>query len=248
MTDTFSRRHGLRPVPTKLVRDDAPRKMRSALVALLSNREVDLLLARDLLYRILREVMPNWMELVPSWRFFDGALQQATWYEVFDFLEALCCELKDLELEENINELFDEYGIGWKVHFGQIETRGDELFEQSVNTARGGLRSAGRDTAANELNEAMADLSRRPEADARGAIIRRLGSVSQGPKTRPEREPWSTDQADRASKAVGRCCRAALGLCERSSAARHRRSQSEALGGCTSGSDLRRVYFVSIRG
>jgi hypothetical protein len=177
MTDTFSRRFGVRPVPTKLVRDEAPRKMRSALVALLANRDVDLLLARDSLYQILREVMPNWMELVPSWKFFDGALQQATWYEVFDFIETLTGELKDLELEENINELFDDYGIGWKVHFGQIETRGDELFEQSVSTAREGLKRAGRDTAASELNEAMADLSRRPEADARGAISRAVGAL-----------------------------------------------------------------------
>jgi hypothetical protein len=177
MTDTFSRRFGVRPAPTKLIRDEAPRKMRSALVALLAGCGVDLLPARDCLYQVLREVMPTWMEDIPKWTFLDGALQKAAWYEVFDFIETLCREIKDLELEENINKLFDDYGIGWKVHFGQIETRGDELFEQSVSNAREGLKRAGRDTAASELNEAMADLSRRPEADARGAIIRSVGAL-----------------------------------------------------------------------
>lgn len=177
MADTFSRRFGVRPLPNKLVRDDAPRKMRSALVAVLASRGVDLLLARDCLYQVLHEVMPTWMEDIPKWNFLDGALQKAAWYEVFDFIETLCSELKDYELEENINELFYDYGIGWKVLYGQIETLGDELFEQSVSTAREGLERAGRDTAASELNEAMADLSRRPDADARGAIIRSVGAL-----------------------------------------------------------------------
>jgi AbiJ N-terminal domain 4 len=177
MSDTFSRRFGVRPVPTQLVRDEAPGKMRSALVALLASSSVDLLLARDCLYQVLREVMPTWMEDIPKWNFFDGALRKAAWYEVFDFIETLCSELKDYELEEKINEVFDEYGIGWKVLYGQIETRGDEIFEQSVSAAREGLKRAGRDTAASELNEAMADLSRRPKADARGAIIRSVGAL-----------------------------------------------------------------------
>jgi hypothetical protein len=177
MTETFSRRFGVRPVPKKLVRDDAPLKMRSALVALLASRGVDLPLARDCLYQILREVMPTYMEHIPKWSFLDSALKKVAWYEVFDFIEALCGELKDYELEENITELFDDYGIGWKVLYGEIETRGNELFEQSVSTAREGLERAGRDTAKSELNEAMVDLSRRPDADARGAITRSVGAL-----------------------------------------------------------------------
>ncbi len=60
---------------------------------------------------------------------------------------------------------------------GRIETRGDELFEATVQNARGNLESAGRLTAKAELEEALVSLSRRPIPDSRGAISRSVGAL-----------------------------------------------------------------------
>ena len=162
MADTFSRRFDVRPVPIKLVRNEAPKKLREALLVLLEKHEVPVTVARDAFYQVVEKVMPNYLRLVPNWEFLNGSVQLAEWYEFYDFVETLCSNLKDYELEESITALFAQHGIGWKVLYGQIETRGDAAFEQSVHTARDALKQAGRSTAASELEEAMADLSRRP--------------------------------------------------------------------------------------
>ena len=49
-------------------------------------------------------------------------------------------------------------------------TRGTEAFEATVHVAVESLDAAGRQTARNEIHEALVDLSRRPEPDVTGAI------------------------------------------------------------------------------
>ncbi len=112
-----------------------------------------------------------------NWPHLETALTLAEWYEVFDFIEILWGELSDYALEEKITDLLAEFDIGWKVLYGKIEIRGDEPFEQSIQTARDALEHTSRRTAKSELEEAMADLSRRPTPDARGAIIRSVGAL-----------------------------------------------------------------------
>lgn len=60
---------------------------------------------------------------------------------------------------------------------GEITVRGSEAFEEAVTDAREALRDTGRKTAADEMHEALLDLSRRPEADITGAIQHGLAAL-----------------------------------------------------------------------
>lgn len=144
---------------------------------LLEKHAVPVTAARDSFYHVVQKLIPSYLRSAPNWNYFNLNIGDAEWYEFYDFVQTLCSSLKDYELDEAITALFAQHGIGWKVLYGQIETRGDVAFEQSVYNARDALKQAGRSTAASELEEAMADLSRRPIADARGAIIRSVGAV-----------------------------------------------------------------------
>ena len=177
MADSFSRRFDLRPVPAKLVRNEAPRKMREALLVLLSKHGVPVNIVRDSFYHVVQKFMPSYLVNRPRYEHLNLRIDDAEWYEFYDFVETLCSNLKDYSLEEEITALFAQHGIGWKILYGQMETRGDEPFEKSVFGARDALKCAGSSTAASELEEAIADLSRRPNPDARGAIVRAVGAV-----------------------------------------------------------------------
>jgi hypothetical protein len=152
--------------------------MRTALAQLLKDHPVDdVVFIGHALLNAKREVRPTWYDSQLDWQIIQIWLVNAEWYEVFDFIEILCRQLHDEPLEVEINDLLAEFGIGWKVLNGLIEVRGDEPFEQSIRIAREALEHAGRRTAQSELEEAIADLSRRPTPDARGAIIRSVGAL-----------------------------------------------------------------------
>jgi AbiJ N-terminal domain 4 len=180
MEERFSRRPGVRPTPANLIRDDAPQKMRSAALAILIRHGVEIAEVLDTFYETLLQVRPDYLRKgnsMATWPNFEPFLKLSEWWEIYDFIEATCGKLKNAVLDESINDLFLQYGIGWKILHGRIEVRGDAVFEHSIENARGALRAAGRKTAASELEEALADLSRRPDADARGAIARSVGVV-----------------------------------------------------------------------
>jgi hypothetical protein len=185
MTERFSKRFGILPKPMGLVRNEAPLKMRLALVLLLSENNVDICVVAEALCKAERKVPPTYlhtsylsMRAVQRWDLIELELRsRADWHEVYDFIEILCAQLGNHEIEQKISELFVEFDVGWKVLHGRIEIRGDELFESTVQTARENLDRAGRLTAKAELEEAMASLSRRPVPDSRGAVARSVGAL-----------------------------------------------------------------------
>lgn len=59
----------------------------------------------------------------------------------------------------------------------QIVTRGTETFESNVYGAVDALEKSGRLTARDEIHEALADLSRRPQPDLTGAIHHAMGAL-----------------------------------------------------------------------
>lgn len=178
MTEPFSKRFGLLPKPTAFLRNQAPSRMRSALVRLLSEKAVDVTVAVDAICKAKRKVAPLYLTWRPRWDSLELEFsQECQWYEVFDFIEIVCAGLGNYEIEQKINELLVEFDIGWKVLQGRIETRGDELFEATIQDARNNLDRAGRLTAKAEIEEAMASLSHRPKPDSRGAIARSVGAL-----------------------------------------------------------------------
>lgn len=105
-------------------------------------------------------------------------IDQAAWYKVYDIAERLYravgegdySDTRRPEYERRLNHLFQEHGVGWQMKSGVIVARGSEPFELATADAAEVMRDAGTPTAANELREALKDISRRPTADVTGAI------------------------------------------------------------------------------
>jgi len=108
----------------------------------------------------------------------------AAWYRVYDFVELVYDRLvhsQDPARAEQwanaVNEYFVETGVGWRVVDGQLESRGQEAFETSVDSARQALEEATLTTAKQEIHEALRDLSRRPEPDLTGAVQHAMAAL-----------------------------------------------------------------------
>lgn len=177
----FGKRYGFAQHESEIsVVDDAPYEIRTAILKI---AEGDLELApsflRDLLCTVLRKVPDrnNWSEYPNVWEECQRLIEDAPWYRVYDFVELLYRHLaKSLQPDRArswanlINEYFVEAGVGWRLVDGQLERRGAEGFEESIDRARSALEDAGLPTARQEMHEALRDLARRPEPDLTGAV------------------------------------------------------------------------------
>jgi hypothetical protein len=110
------------------------------------------------------------------WDELNGLIERCPWFRVYDIAEALYATfaLSRPESAEafrsGLNEYFCENGIGWQMTNGQIVYRGSEIFTDATREAGAVLTEAGRSAAANEIHEALQDISRRPTPDVTGAI------------------------------------------------------------------------------
>ena len=178
---TFSDRHGYTPREQEIAtREVASVDFRNGLVSLAydcGSRPHDV---REILCRLLWKTPDpsNWSPY-PNVDFEARNLIEACeWFEVYDFAEAIFPDLeKQDQFEDHLNKYFRRHGIGWKFEHGQIQVRGEDAFERSVDSARVALTAGGQTTAARELREALADLSRRPEPDITGAVQHALAAL-----------------------------------------------------------------------
>ena len=180
----FSRRQGHSgPNQEISVRNDAPYAFRAALLQIA--REVGLSPTgiRSIACRVLR-MLPdpgNWSEYPNIWQEAQDLILGCEWYRVYDITEAIAVYLSDdteraEQFVDEINTYFKESGIGWQLVDGLIQTRGTEAFEASV---RESLEETLSDhpTSENEIKEAIADLSRRPDPDLTGAIQHSMAAL-----------------------------------------------------------------------
>lgn len=181
--ESFSKRLGHFTLNEKeiTVREDAPEALRNYLrVAFydLDKKPSDLL---QIVCKALK-VPPegNWTEFPSIDDEIKGLLENCEWFYIYDIIELTIAKLKTVDVENfssELNEYFIINGIGWKIVNGQIETRGDELFETSVKRAVEVLATANLNTAKTEIKEAINDLSRRPHPDLTGAIQHSLACL-----------------------------------------------------------------------
>ena len=125
----------------------------------------------------------NWSDYPNVSNEVDDLIEYAPWYRVYEVAEGLYeriarnnpanCE----EYEERLNEVFYEHGIGWEMRDGRILARGSQAFEETVQQASKLLQETNRGTAQRELDEAIRDISRRPEADVTGAIQHAMAAL-----------------------------------------------------------------------
>jgi len=124
----------------------------------------------------------NWSEYPNICGEVEDLVYGCEWFRVYDITEAIyACLARDLEkaaaFESAINEALRELGIGWQLRDGVIQTRGDDAHEAIVSTAAAALAEANLPTARSELDEAIRDLSRRPEPDLSGAVHHAMAAL-----------------------------------------------------------------------
>lgn len=182
--ETFSKRYGLFSIKEKeiTIREGAPEGLRGFIRMAfydLNKKPSDL---RAIITRVLK-ISPdsnNWSEYPNIDYEVEHHLANCEWYLVYDIIEIIIQKLNPNDKEtfsNEINEYFVTNGIGWKIVNGQIETRGDEVFETAVETVETVLETAKLQTAKTEIKEALSDLSRRPTPDITGAIQHSLACL-----------------------------------------------------------------------
>lgn len=106
-----------------------------------------------------------------------------SWHKVYDIAEALFAHLSRAKpsrahkFAKRLNQFFCENGIGWELRDGHVVFRGSEVFTKSTEKAVVALRETGRTRASNEMQEALRDISRRPQPDITGAIQHAIGAL-----------------------------------------------------------------------
>ncbi|WP_095203526.1 AbiJ-NTD4 domain-containing protein [Mesorhizobium carmichaelinearum] len=185
MNEPFSERHGYSGPDAEItIREDAPENLRFAVVQIGYGAGKGWKWIREVVCGVLFE-MPNsnnWSESNVRNEVL-GLVADCPWFKVYDIAEAIWRELDpDFESQdryrEELNRFFREKGIGWKLeeHKGLV-FRGHEGFASVTAKAVEVLALSDRSTAANEIREALADLSRRPDPDRTGAIQHAIAAL-----------------------------------------------------------------------
>jgi hypothetical protein len=186
---SFSRRFGYGAASSSApitVREDAPHELRGVLVDLAYESGLRPTTLRNVACKVLR-VRPdpdNWSDFPNVDSEVHDLVDDAPWYKVYDIAEAVYRAVhagQDSEaadhFREELNAYFVERGIGWELHGDGLRYRGPEGFETVVKQAQADVSAHGNLTAANELHQAIGDLSRRPEPDRTGAIQHAMASL-----------------------------------------------------------------------
>jgi len=187
--DSFSKRLGLSPPAAKVaIVNDAPQHVREAIL-MIAEGDLDISpgTIRSILCTLLRKLpnRDNWSVYPNVW---DECQQlmtnEAPWYTVYDFVEAVHSELiknhdvaRANQWSEAINSHFEQAGVAWRLVGGVLERRTAGGAEFAVDSARVALTSPGHATARCELEEAVHDLSRRPAPDLTGAVQHAMAAL-----------------------------------------------------------------------
>jgi len=189
MTERFSDRQGYRPPAASItIREDAPRILRNAIPVIAEEAGMKPSTMRQVIcgVRLIQPDPGNWSEYPNIWIEVGLLIDDAPWYEVYDIVETLYAELAANgtwdsepadEFKRRLNRFFLEKGIGWELRDGQITHRGSEAFARSTHEVPDRLDESGFQRAANEVREALGDISRRPEPDVTGAIQHAMAAL-----------------------------------------------------------------------
>lgn len=188
MTEPFSKRLGFRQLQEAeiTVREDAPHELRGVVVQLAYESGFRPKTLRPLVCCVLRTRPDdsNWSEYPNIDSEIRALLDDCEWYRVYDVIEGIAAAMHEVpftydaaKFESELNDYFVERGIGWKIANGKLEVRGAQVFEKAFAEAKDELHEGGFPTAAGELQEALSDLSRRPDPDVTGAIQHSMAAL-----------------------------------------------------------------------
>lgn len=185
MSERFSQRHGfIGRSGEPLIYHDAPEGLRVGLLSILQGTMGKApKWIRSVVCDILR-VRPdrnNWSD--PNvWEEVERLVcDTAEWYQVYDIIEAFSETLQRHretdQFQDLVNDLLTDEGIGWRLGGTRLEMHGDEALESVVEDTVEELDESGFKVVANELREARADLSRRPDPDLSGAVHHAMAAL-----------------------------------------------------------------------
>lgn len=194
----FSERTGYRGQPREItIREDAPENLRYRVLETARELGLQPSAMRTIICRALHE-MPdrnNWSEFPNIWEEVERLVYGAEWFRIYDIIEMLHAQFlknegetkgltsktygqgESAQFADSINSFFTEKGIGWQLIDGEIVTRGDEIFEDTVRTAVAVLNEDAKPTAARHLQFAISALSARPTANTSGAVSHSTSAV-----------------------------------------------------------------------
>ena len=179
MAERFSDRHCYQSDEQDItIREDAPEDLRFAIPLLAQDAGMTPTAIRRSVCQVLlvRPDPMNWSEYPNVWEEVNGLVADCRWFKVYDIAEALHAALgisyakRAENFQERLNQFFREKGVGWQMTDGKIVYRGSEAFTEAIREAHELLVQAEHDTAANEIQEALRDISRRPDPDVTGAV------------------------------------------------------------------------------
>jgi hypothetical protein len=180
---TFSKRFGYQiPSPGQLIREDVPEVVRGGLLAILFHSGLDPRELREIVCKVVRKRPdPGNLSLREMGNEVEFLFYGAQWYKVYDILEAALASvnyepMRDSMIED-INNLFADESIAWRVADGEIVLHSSDASDAITGSALEALAEADRQTAYHELREAINALSRRPAPDERDAVRRALGAM-----------------------------------------------------------------------
>jgi hypothetical protein len=183
----FSKRHNFSKTPPITIRTDAPNGLRYAVVQNAYDCGPSYSAIRSVVCRVLLDAPdPNSWTEIPNIR--DEVLQHirfCDWFKVYDVAEALLSYIETtqgyasaVQYANSMNDFFIGAGIGWQFAPNEgIVYRGDETFDVATAEAAKALSVTGRKNAANEIEEAIRDISRRPDPDITGAVTHSMAAV-----------------------------------------------------------------------
>ena len=188
MTESFSERYGYQqPAAEISVREDAPVGLRDAIPLIASNAGFSWTAMRQVVCEVLLEGPDpgNWSDSNIQHEV-NWLLNEAHWPKIYDIAEALYEVAKGSsrhnsaaaeKFERRLNNFFVEKGIGWQLHDGRITYRGSEAFEKSTHEVPNRLDESGFPSSAEQMREALRDISRRPKPDTTGAIQHAMAAL-----------------------------------------------------------------------
>lgn len=184
--DSFSRRNNFEVIQPKEIkfRNEAPISLRLLLASIAnspSNFFTNIKTYRSLINGVLLEPNDpnNWSyDNIYSEIYYQ--LKACEWFRIYDIVEKIYDEINyDLrdKFTEIINNHFLKEGIGWKLEEGKVLYRGEPSFESITYEVVHQLSISETEKSANEFKEAFTCLSRKPNPDLSGAIIRAMNGL-----------------------------------------------------------------------
>ncbi len=182
----FSVRQGIEPEPSPSL-DEAPQPLRFFLLKYLQGKYVAYpAQAAEILEQFLRRpgLENEFYNLHDStvWKRMYSYIEEFKWWEVYEFAEAVFHSVASNNryqgegFRTELNKVFAEHNIPYRMFGGEIVYKGSESFESTVSTAKSVLAARGRKTAKDEIHKALEDLSRHPP-DLTGAVHHAMAAL-----------------------------------------------------------------------